>query len=700
LYKEPANSPFVPTIQKDIMKQRYFETNPKPQPQEQGEQQDPKRPNNPPLYQQRPGFTQKPIVDLQVYEPVKPPAKPKPLDVAAFMPFITTNPMYPPQWANCYQQIPGVTLPPIIKNYSINVSGPTTDHAKLAAIYEDILPGRQFTNTSNTLGERMNIYSFIRSVFIKQNDGEDVSIDGTGKDSLLSYLKFMEINPYHSNHFTDNPYSSLPEDMLIYNSCYPIRYDRYSGSVQCAPNAMGINIRIYRLTMGEYSVKKNQGAKYSEFNIWREIAYYEFIREQVLKRKVCPNFVLMYGYYICEKCNIDFDKLALLKGKNKPKESTLVATIKLPDGTQKQTPWNPYTMLKQPEDTNSLIPAHKNPQQEAQVTIETNSAAFSGRAVIALTEAPTYNIYAWTSKTYKVEGNIRRMMNTGFHRPDVWLAILFQLMTAMFVLQINNVAFRDFTLKDNVYIKDIQIHENVTNYWKYVVDGVDYYIPNNGYLLLIDSNYKDIDTGDCTLIKLNKPENYKIHSNIYGSDKDSTYNLAFSSFVNAIDPNSFSKSFNHLGGTNLPDEVKDLLTKMYTYAKSSGSEKDIGHYIFTYMRRFLNNRVGTLLKELEIKNIRRDDNKQFRRGEMVVYMFQADTYKFAIYLGPLQTPDSRVRILTTSNNSTNKEIVDMDVTIDQLFHYSTYEPIVQNYKPTEADLNEENLLEIYNIGRE
>ncbi|GAH15162.1 unnamed protein product, partial [marine sediment metagenome] len=184
---------------------------------------------------------QQPLVDLQVYAPPRPPLPKKPLDPQLFVPSYTNNPFYPPQYQGGFY--PGNILYkpnelPIVKNYTINVAGPTDDHMKVNAIYEDILPSKEFVNTSNTIGERINIYNFVRSVFIKQGDGEDINIDGNGDNSLMSYLKFMDLNPYSTSNFTENPYKSLPDDMLIYRSCYPIRYDRYTNSVQCAKNSV------------------------------------------------------------------------------------------------------------------------------------------------------------------------------------------------------------------------------------------------------------------------------------------------------------------------------------------------------------------------------------------------------------------------------------------------------------------------------
>ncbi|CAH6421576.1 Hypothetical protein KVN_LOCUS360 [uncultured virus] len=649
----------------------------------------------PSLIQPNPKPDQKPIVDLQVYEPYRPVPKPLPIDPSIYLGnYPTTGPFFPPQYSQC-SSLPTYQRPPIINTYSINVNGPMTDHAKLSAIYEDILPSKQFSNTSNTLGERLNIYQFVRSVFIKQGDGEDINLDGSKTNSLLSYLKFMELNPYSQNLFTDNPYKSLPDDMLIYRSCYPIRYDKYSANVNCATNSVGLNIRIYRLTLAEYYIKNQKNNEYNNYNIWREIAYYEYIREQIIKRNVSPNFVLLYGYYICENCNIDFNKLAELKGKYRKNE--LFYTSNDTKNTQQNSIINTQEIYNKPV----LIPSINQMTITNPInTIDMNYNAFSGRALIGLTEAPNYNIYSWASRTYKVEGNIRRMVNTGFYNSDIWLSVIFQIFVALYVLQIHKIAFKNFTIEDNIYIKDLAQHSNVTNYWKYVIDGIDYYIPNYGYLVMFDSNFKDVENDHFTLGQNTKNNKYKIYSSIFeknGTQNDNYFlNLSFSSFKKAIDPNVFSKSFTSYGGNKPPESVLDLLNKINSETNINNPNKDIGYYLYSFMRKFMHNRIGTILKESEIKNIRKDDAKPFRKGQILVYEFQHDTYQYILYLS---NNNNNMALILTKEDSNLYDIIEKNVSIGSLYNYSPYEQIIQLYKPNEANLNEEDLLEIYVINK-
>jgi hypothetical protein len=387
--------------------------------------------------------------------------------------------------------------------------------------------------------------------------------------------------------------------------------------------------------------------------------------------------VMLYSYYIVENCNIDFDKIKRIKGEWADKEPLIKP---------------PFIAASEKNKTRTSEFIDTNQQREI------NPNAFSGRGLLALTESPLYNIYSWSSKTYETEGNIRKMINPGYHSAEVWYSVLFQLIAALYVLQINKIAFRDFSLKDNVYIKDISVHEHMTTYWKYTIDGIDYYIPNHGYLTMIDSNYKTIKGSDATLGVDATKKRFKIYSNIYvqsGGTKykdDQLNDYCFSAFIRSFDPNELSKAFTNIGGSKPPEEVMDLLGKIYTEA-STGSNKNIGYYICKYMKRFIHNRVGTITKELETKNVRKDDNTPFHKGDLIVHEFQYDTYKFVIYIG---AQNNIATVLT--KDGPNQEVTEKKVPIDQLFNYSKYEPVQQVYKLGEANLSEEDLLENYIIN--
>jgi len=732
LYKEPKNSPFVTNEQKNVIqssKKRYQNNF---QDGNQNSNQYGNQMANPPMMQSNPRGAQNPLVDLQVYEPAKKPFVKREVDPALFMPMYNANPlMMPPQYGNQYGPYMIPNQLPIVKNYSINVAGPTVDHGKVNFIFEDVLPKTDLSDTSNTLGERVNMLQFVRSIFIKHYDGEDIDITGKGDNSLLSYLKFMELNPYNTNHISNNPYKGLPKDMLIYNSCYPIKWDKFSNSVQCANNSVGMNIRIYRLTNMEYRIKTIENAQYYNYDVWREVAYYEYVRENIIKTNTCPNFVILYGYYICEKCNVDFDKILKIKGDLRdPIKKKIDSSIKVPIAA------TDYLPLEMPKSTNPVKKVFDVPMKGGEITIEPltgkislrdgpfnsnakpkqriepilingkeiitvmdNNNDYSGRGLIALTEACNYNLYAWASRTYRLEGNVARMVNEGYHTDAVWKSVLAQLMIGLYVLQIHNIAITDFDMENNVYIKDVTVHGNIRKHWKYIIDKCEYYIPNYGYLLMIDSNYREVNNEHLTLGQAGKNKKFKIYSNIFENDSGVSYNekeikdACFVGFKRCFDPNVFSNAFVNIGGTKPPETVLKFLASIKTEV-SKGSTNDIGYYIKKYLKIFLNNRIGTYLKETEITNVRKDDTSDFVDGNIVVHQVNYNTYKFALFQN---ATNGKAHIL--SRNAATDEISEFDVPLDTIFNYSKHDKVTQNFKANDANLSEDELLEIYEINK-
>ena len=720
---------------------------------------------------------QKPLVDLQIYQPQKP-AQPRPqMNPLMYMPTAmqTGTPYMPPQfnpyWPNFNPMYAPQLINPVVKQYSIN-NAPFLEQTTLrtGGIREDMLPS-QFNSTPNTLGERLDINNFVRSVFIKNHDGEDVDIDGKGNNSILRFLKLLELNPYCSNNLQNNPYKSLPDNMLIYKSCYPIKYDSNTNSLQCGTNSLGMNVRIYSLTFAEYNVKKINEENYYNFDVWREVSYYEYIRENILKKKICPNFTLMYAYYICENCNIDRNKIMLLKGKMtnvyKPylmfleKQSNMMIK-QIGDMIQYVNARTPpfivladiqrfekevyqlqvrYTQLNNVElsthdkqdlqkvqtlfnDINDkmklLLDAFKSnkpaltapkvsgdtscdvtgpqpltvKQQKFLDMLSPGLYDFSGKALITMTEAPTYNIFDWASIKYESYGNINKMVSTGFHPYEVWRSVLFQVMVALSVLQTHGFAFTKFSIADNVYIKDVSKHDNLKTYWKYVIDSYEYYVPNHGYLVMIDSNYKDIDE-DPILLGQAKTKEFKIMSNKFKAGAYANQvieDACFEAFKDVVDVNNYSKTFIKSGGISLPDDLKLLMGNIKSEAQTGS--KDIKNYIIKFMTGLLNNRVGTLLTELEQKHVIPSDQSGFKRGEIIVHEVDANSKEFVIYIDMISL--GKAKIYTRNNNK--GDIIDTVVSSTTLFHYSRHEKITQDFKQGDAVMSEDNLLEVYVVG--
>lgn len=688
---EPKFNPAIPQEQKEINAQRYAESQAVVD-KYKGQAQD------------------KQLINLQVYQPQKP--KPdRPQEGMSFFPSFNTNPYFPAQMSNMFNpyasSMLGAMYPMAVnvnKIYEINASGPVDQHSRLNMIYEDLIPGKTVSTTFKTVGERVTQIQYIRTILFQQGDGTEVNLDGNSPNSLLSHMKFLELNPFNNNKFSDNPYKGMPNGFLIYRTCYPIKRSEPFGQAQCSKDSMAISVRIYKLNAGGYLLNKQDKSKFYEYDQWREIAFYEYIREHIIKKKLCPNFVSLYGYYLCKNSKIDFDKIENVH--IKPTAQSLVNPMKSFNIYDEKENEFVTTIVKGLRELNpghiiQRLSTDKNLQniQPVQKPVDLNE--YCGEVIVALTESPTYSLYNWASKIYQQEGNTRRMINTGFHSDNVWRSIIFQLMVGLYVMKIHNIYIKDFSIKNNVFIKDLSIEGAVINYWKYRINGIDYYIPNYGYVVLIDSNYKDINDIPTGTIATIGNKSYKLDGplfdkgNTIGANPDDKF---LSMFKEGINPNNFGPDFVAEGGTAPDSDIMNLLSNMF-----NDTEKNIETYFIKYMYKFMNNRIGTYLKEQEIIHIRNDDLREFKKGQMLVIEEGTGLYRFALYL---DAKDGTATVLTkdrTSQNDPqyidkdNEIIVQKQIAVTQLSNYSLTEPIVQNYKMNESNLSEENILETYNI---
>lgn len=758
-YVEQENNPYVTNAEKKAKTDAFFEK------QKQVEK----------TKQQLGIVAPQPMVDFKFYAPPAPgkPAGPNPKN---FIPIGTNSYGVQVQPNLNFPYMPDCNLPygnvlnqvPIIKNYNITLDSLGGNHSQINAIYEDILPEKYYNNTFATVLERKNILQYIRSIFVKQYDGEDVALRGDRDNSLLKYIKFLDLNPYNPSLISDNPYRGLPDNMLIYKSCYPIRKNAMTNTVQCAARSIGLNVRIYSLTNKEYLLHKDKNSSVILYDTWRELAYYEYVREHIIKKGICPNFTIMYSYHISMNCDIDFEKVNNIKrGKLGEPQRTHKFVVRNNDGildgfsmNKPETSLPGQPMVGAGTNTPSIkkfvqppMPSQMLPQIPGQYTnyttvasigpmgpnldstmglsrktynscptmIERNRDAPSKKALLLLTEAPTYNLVTWASKVYKVNGNVRQMISTGYHDTNVWLSILFQIMAGLCTLQYHGMMLNEFTILDNVYIKEVASTDNSRKYWIYNIDGIDYYIPNYGYLVLIDSNFKDVtqvSSGSILHdIKTNQvlediedepleKRNMKVYGKIFEDDisikngvrvKDDTIlkDASTLAFKNSFNQNVFSNVFVSSGGSRPSDEIIELLTQI-----STNDYSDIEDCITVQMRMFMNNRIGTLLKESEVGNVIKGRLPTVRKGMMLVHEISYDTFMFVLCLG--ENADGTISVIALENpNITSVDIVlsEYNLTKDVLFNYSAHDPITQNYSPY-ANLSSSNVLEVYRIMRQ
>lgn len=704
-FREPTNNPMIPHEQKKIFAQNKAER-PPPRPK-----------------------VEQPMLDLQLYQQ-KPPPKPKPEAYphpAVFYPNYVPNPFNPVEYANFMHatrlgNYGNAFTGPTFKEYNINIGGVSGSHAKTSILFEDALPVKNIRASFSSMGERNTVYEYIRSIMFPKGDGEDLPIDDSNYN-LLSHLKFMDMNPYNASRFYKNPYRGLPYGFLLYRSCYPIRHDERTASAICARNSTGINVRIYRMTEGAYQVNRNP-LKMEQHDLWREMTFYDYIKDQIVKSKVCPNFTIMYGYNITLKSQIDFETIntsnksksyrddylqqaQLTSGLSRNPASVTAAKIQAdmkaenekienekrgkgeitrfpampgetgyPLASRSQDPR--YAREYEPigaTDTVSRLERNANRRlvEETQKQMEDELNMYRGKALVCLTEAANYSLLGWARKEYRAEGNVKRMINTGYHPAHVWYSVLFQLMAALCTMQKKGILIRDFKVGRNVFVKDIESHSKSTSYWKYKIDGVDYYVPNYGYLVLVDTNYRDFDNDVSCEEETDPKRKRKVDGNFVNTELSGAEitQHVFDAFRSAIDPNVFDQDFMNDDGIKPPEEVMRLMASIKSDADSDKtSNKFISEYIRRYMTMFLHNRVGTLLAGTEIENVKNGATKEFRDGELVVMPDSAGKERFVIHVRT--DSEKRVaRIITRDRLDDRANIIEKDVPESSLIKYST-----------------------------
>lgn len=695
---------------------------------------DPGKPADTKVIQQRhPPAEQKPYMRLEMYEQKKKQAPPQqPLQ---YLPTMTQYPAYP---------VPGqmaTYAPPIVaNNIYIGEPNPMDNHGNVNAVYEDLLPMKDMPNSQNTISERSSLFNYVRSVILNNKDGTKISFR-TGKNNLFERLKTTELNPYHYGGIKDNPYSTLPQNMLLYRSCYPIKVGPYGNT--CSKDSLGMNIRIYRMTKWEMSIGHIPDAEFYKSEVWREIKFYEYVRENILKKNVCPNFVMLFGYSLCDDSEINFDAIDKMKIDKVVNPKTVVIKDKvgqapyvpivgmmangLPVVIPPQVPKVQQKMetvvvmtatgqpiLTQRPVTKQIIPPAPVPASSKGEFIMPNPNAYDDDVLTALTESPTYNFMQWASKNYAQNGPNYQMIHTGYYSEKIWYSVLFQLMAALYTLQKHRIHINQFSLKDNVYIKDLTNVPTATNYWKYIINGVSYYVPNYGFLVLIDSKFNEpipsfnaAATGNPVM-----EQRIQMSSSIFNDPNaltdDEINTKIFDTFTEVFNKNNFNSEFEQNGGVHPPPEIISFFDAIYSSIKAETAQaaqlpqtsvkpkRNISDYIYVYMRRFMNNRIGTYLTKPELEYIQRL-NKNFRYGEIIVYEEKPDTFKFVLFGG--QKSKGLVHILDRNINATggllSNVISSKDIPIGNLYSYSQVQPIKQDYKMNDVKLDEADMLETY-----
>ena len=197
-----------------------------------------------------------------------------------------------------------------------------------------------------------------------------------------------------------------------------------------------------------------------------------------------------------------------------------------------------------------------------------NISNSSGESLILLTESPHSNIIKWASPLYENHGSLKKMIATGFHKAVVWESILFQIMYILYILQKEDIYFEEFSLETNIFIKDLYYEPNTLNYWIYNIDGLDYYVPNYGYLVLFDSKYSDLENNEFK-IRSTKLYPHMNHKKEKKNDLVDYSDLIFLKFKDVFTPFIFFSKLKKQGGLEPEESVLELLRKIQNCTSST-----------------------------------------------------------------------------------------------------------------------------------
>jgi hypothetical protein len=582
------------------------------------------------------------LIDQKVYAPQQQQYKPQ-APPPAFIPIFNedntlNDKILPYPFTNV------MTQQPVQKNYTLNLPSVLGSYTAINRIYEDVLPP-QYQYAATTINQRIQLINYLKNSMIKHRNGEELiqKTHSHTENTLLSYIKILKFNPYTSK---QNIYTDLPINFLVFNAGYPIRVNPKNNGIELGKEAMGINIRIYLLTINDYRYKHYEDTndpriKKIESDVWRELKYYDYIQTKILEQKISPNFIAPILYKIDTSNKIDWKNSI----KNKEKEIKSGGIEYLLE-------------IKKGGNQNMKMDLPELPDIEL-----TDKDKDSGRNLILVTEAPTNSLLQWSSKIYEKNGTVYKQISSGFHSEEVWKSILFQIMYIFKVLEKHKICFSSISIENNFYIKDLLIDSNNTGCWIYNIDNVDFYVPNYGYIVLFDSKFTDHKIPSLMSSKTIEHK-YKINcSNIY-DDNDPKKINQYEQMKDILSSNTFNHSFKLLGGT--PPKLNIIEPIERIIHKHNKIKVDI--FIESFPN-FLNNKIGKSLTKLEVDKIALFSSKYvetLKVSDLVPYFTRFNEYVWCIITEIVQDSSGNYKIYGIKDINYNIE----EITITNLKYYN------------------------------
>jgi hypothetical protein len=254
--------------------------------------------------------------------------------------------------------------------------------------------------------------------------------------------------------------------------------------------------------------------------------------------------------------------------------------------------------------------------------------AYSNENLVVVTEAPNTNIFQWNKKLYEEQGTVKKMTSTGYHSPETWKSVLFQLLYACAVLEREEIYFNNFSLENNIFIKDVTTDKSGKSCWVYKINGIDYYVPNYGYIVVVDTNYADIKT-------YNKDEyQYKIYGKIYNgfNHNDPVKNNFKDKIRNAVLTMMSVNEFKKCGGNDFDNIVVDIINKISLNIQTTNNLIDVFSNVF---QSYFHNKIGSVVTNYEKDNFtifnRPNTVKGMTKGNILIRRKRYDDYDWVMF---------------------------------------------------------------------
>jgi hypothetical protein len=291
-------------------------------------------------------------------------------------------------------------------------------------------------------------------------------------------------------------------------------------------------------------------------------------------------------------------------------------------------------------------------------------------------------------------------------------------------MDIKKISIKEMSWSRNIFIKDLDQDSSI-GYWKYKIGGIDYYIPNMGYLVMIDSCFDDLkDSTGIEDLDDGKNIKFKLNADFFG-DNEATIKYAgmdlhvtennieqvmIDNFKRIFSANVFSSEFSNYGGIKPPQSIINLITKIgeYNYKdyKQTKLEDSLISVILYNFSDFLHNKVGKVISETEKPQLYPDGyNIDFcKRGELVAINFNYvnNSYYWGIYIEPekdaFDNNTGEHYIMTIKINTVNNSNELEPIKISSSEIARVHGIIDQSYKPDHKIATEEELLETYIVS--